>query len=346
VTRRLPALLALGALFGVRATAQTADSLARAQVLYDSLAIERAVPMLRAIISPSWSFDVSPTERATALEYLGAAFGLEDARDSAVAYFRAALQADPFADLDPRRFTPAQIAQFRRAQDLVFAVAARPVAPARLDPRVERAAFVVLTTHAATLDVSLRAPGGDVVTLLHGANAGPRDVTWDFLLASGALAPPGRYELAVRGESQVLTQADSARVYFDLAREGPGILDTLPSLAGGELLPVRYSARGLRADLARGLLVAGSALAVGGFVPNRALGGQRGPSLAIAGAALATAVLTVVARRHRPDLPANVMENVRRQAARASANAAIRQENAERLNHTVMVVAPATGTLP
>jgi hypothetical protein len=184
------------------------------------------------------------------------------------------------------------------------------------------------------------------VNLLHDSSAGPRDVTWDFLLADGTLAPPGRYELMVRGESRVRSEADSARVYFDLARQGPPILDTLPGIGGRDLLPVRYSSRLARADLATGAVLAAGGLAVGRLLPNGALGGEHRASTVMASAALLTAVVTVLVRRHHPELPGNVAENARRQAARVAGNMSIRQQNADRLNHSVMIVTPASGAIP
>lgn len=49
----------------------------------------------------------------------------------------------------------------------------------------------------------------------------------------------------------------------------------------------------------------------------------------MAGVALVTAVVTILVRRHHPELAANVAENARRRAERARANAATRQENAQ-----------------
>src|SRR2546422_3525394 len=144
----------------VRAQTETADLLRQAQELYERLEIERALPLLRQIVSPSWPHEITKEQRVQAYTYLGASLALTGVRDSALLYFRGAIERDPFTDLDARRFTPAQLALFRQARGLTFAVAARPVAAARGDPRTGRAAFPVVTTPAASLRVELRPAGG------------------------------------------------------------------------------------------------------------------------------------------------------------------------------------------
>src|ERR1041385_9272252 len=79
--------------------------------------------------------------------YLGACLALAGKRDSAVLYFRAAIERDPFTDLDPTQFTPAQLATFAEARRRTLAVAVRPVQPARVDPRTARVTFIVVATH-------------------------------------------------------------------------------------------------------------------------------------------------------------------------------------------------------
>src|SRR6058998_3337705 len=131
----------------VHAQTETADLLRQAQELYEQVEIERVMPLLRQIVSPGWTFEVTPDQRVLAYTYLGASLALLGARDSALLYFRGAIEREPFTDLDTRRFTPAQVTLFQQARGLTFAVAARPVAAARLDPRTERATFTVVTTH-------------------------------------------------------------------------------------------------------------------------------------------------------------------------------------------------------
>ncbi len=329
--RRLLLGLALVAAWPVTARAQTetADQLRQAQDLYERLEIERALPLLRQVVSRGWPHDVTQEQRVEAYTYLGAALALLGMRDSAIAYFRDAIERDPFTDLDAQRFTPAQLALFGQARRLTFAVSARPVAAARVDPRTERATLTVVSTHSASVRVELR----------------PADRR--SALPDGHLAPPGRYELAVVGRSQLLGRSDSARVYFTVAHETPPLEDSLPELAATQLLPERLQRSTGRSDLLKGLAVAAGALVVSRVAANGDLGG-RGPALAIAvgGTAGIAGVAAFLSARHEHDLSANIEENNRRRAARAATNASIAQRNAERIAQTVLVIQPAAGVGP
>jgi hypothetical protein len=332
----------------VCAQTETADLLRQAQALYEQLEIERAVPLLRQIVSPSWPHEITTEQRVQAYTYLGASLALTGVRDSALLYFRAAIERDPFTDLDAQRFTPAQLGLFQQARRLTFAVAARPIAAARIDPRTEHATFIVVTTHAASLRVELRPADGQPTTVLfHDVDDGLREVPWNGLLSGGHLAPPGRYALAVVGRSQLLSRSDSMRVYFTVAHATPPLEDTLPELAPAQLLPERLQLSAGRQDLLKGLAVAVAALAASSMAANGDLG-RRGRTLAIAvgGAAGIGGVTALLSARHERDLPANVEENHRRRAARAAANASIAHRNAETVARTVLVILPAAGVGP
>lgn len=327
---------------------ETADLLHQSQLLYEQLEIERALPLLRQIVSPSWPHSISTEQRVQAYTYLGASLALTGVRDSALLYFRDAIVQDPFTDLDAQRFTPAQVALFRQAQRLTFAVAARPVAPARIDPRTEHATFIVVTTHPGSLRVELRPADGQAASVLfHDVNDGLREVPWNGLLSDGHLAPPGRYTLAAVGRSQLFGRSDSMRVYFTVAHGTPPLEDTLPDLAPAQLLPERVTVSAGRADVLKSLAVAAGAVAASSVAANGDLG-RRGRPLAIVVSAAAgiggvTALRSV---RHERELPVNVVENRRRRAARAAANASIAQRNAEARAQTVLVILPAAGVGP
>jgi len=332
----------------VRAQTETADLLRQAQQLYERLEIERALPLLRQVVSPSWSHEVTKEQRVQVYTYLAASLALVGARDSALLYFHAAIERDPFTDLDAQRFTPAQLALFHQARRLAFGVAVRPVAAARIDPRTERVTFAVVTTHAASLRVELRPVDGQAGTLLfHGVNDGVREVPWDGLLPDGQLAAPGRYQLAVLGRSQLLDRSDSARVYFTLARETPPLEDSVPELRLADLLPERLQPSAGRHDLLKGLGIATGALALSSIAVNGDLPhGGRVLAIAVAGAGAFAGVTAFLSARQARDIPANIEENSRRRAARAAANAGVARRNAEKIAQTVLVIAPAAGTGP
>src|SRR2546422_10723476 len=78
----------------VRAQTETADLLRQAQELYERLEIERALPLLRQIVSPSWPHEITKEQRVQAYTYLGASLVLTGVRDSALLYFRGAIERD------------------------------------------------------------------------------------------------------------------------------------------------------------------------------------------------------------------------------------------------------------
>ena len=330
-------------------TDTTAAVLRRARSNYEALDLERALPLLRQVVSPQWSFAVTPAQRVEAFTYLAAALVLVGQRDSAVAYFAAALARDPFTDLDPQEFTPDQRAAFAAARPRVFAVAARPVAATRADVRTERIRFTVATTHRAAMQVLLRPLEEDrpAFAIFQGDNEGEREVTWDGLLPDGRLAAPGRYGLLVVGRSRLLARSDSTRVFFLVAHESAALEDTLPDFARGALLPERVGSRGATRELAKGLLVAGGALLVSSAIVNRELGGgERGGARFVAGLATLAGAASFLKLSRRHDVPENIQANLQREAARRAENQGIRQRNAERLAGAVLIISPAAGVGP
>ena len=331
----------------IRAQTQTADVLRQAQELYEKLEIERAVPLLRQIVSPGWTSEVTQDQRVQAYTYLGASLALLGARDSALLYFRGAIERDPFTDLDARRFTPAQLGLFQQARRLTFAVAARPVAAARVDPRTQRATFTIVTTHTASLRVRLQSVDRPTaVELYHGVNDGLREVPWDGLL-DGRLAPPGRYELAAVAQSELLRRSDSTRVYFTVSHDATPLEDTLADLRPSDLLPERQDARTGRSDMVKGLVITVGALAASSVAANGDLGhGGRFFAVVVGGTAGVAGVTAFLHARNQRPLPVNVVENARRRAARAAANAEIARRNSARLAGTALILSPAAGVGP
>jgi len=325
----------------------TAALLGQAREFYERLDLERVVPLLQRVVSPAWPFAVTPDQRVEAYKYLGAALALSARHDSAVAYFRQALERDPFLDLDPLQFTPGQIAVLAAARRSTFAVGARPVTAARVEPRAQRVTFMVATTHVAAVRVELRSGGAAAaLVLFRGVSDGVRELRWDGLLADGRLAPPGRYQLAVAARSELLARSDSARVYFDVGYDTAPLEDTLPELHGGQLLPERHSTAMARGDLLKGLGVAAGAVTISTALANRDLGRDATLSAMVAGTAGVAGVVAFLDHLRQRPIPENAATNVRRQAERRAANEAIRSRNAARLAQTILVVSPAPGVGP
>jgi len=334
-----------------RAPAQdtTAATLRRARDLYEQLELERALSLFREIVSPAWTFDVTAAQRVEANLYLGAALVLLGARDSGVTHFRAALERDPFADLDASRFTPAQLDAFQAARRAVFRIGVRPVVATRLDPRTDKMSFTVVATHSAAARLEIRASesgaAGIRFPLFVGEINGLREIEWDGVLANGQLAPSGRYAVVLIAQSRLRAGggADSASAYFDVQQEVAALEDTLPDLQPRELRPESYGTT--TGDLLKGLGVAAGALLLADVATNQELGRSRDMAAVVGVAGITVGVTSFLTHRGRAQ-PANVAANQQRRTERAAANASIRQRNAARLAQTILVIRAAAGSGP
>jgi hypothetical protein len=326
-----------------RAAAQgsTAESLEQATKLYEDLQVERALVLLRQVISPSSPFEVSREQRVQAYTYLGASLAILGMRDSSIAYFRAALERDPFTDLDPTRFTERERSAFGEARRRTLAVAARPLLPRRIDPRTDAIPMVIVSTHDAAVRAEVVAAGDTAgVAVFDRESEGVREISWNARLADGRIAPAGRYWLVVRArDSTGLT--DSSSVAFEIAHDLPTLEDTLPALSGSELLTERWPRSSAYRQLGKGVAFAVGGLAVSAL-GNRNLRGD-GRSLAggIAIAGIAGGVVGAIDRWRHPVNDAAVVENQRRRDALAARNAEITSRNVTRLALLRLVVIPS-----
>jgi len=82
--KRLALGLAVLAGLAAQARAQnsTAEVLREAHDSYERLDIERALPLLRQVVSPGWPFEVTAEQRVGAYTYLGACLTLVGKRRS------------------------------------------------------------------------------------------------------------------------------------------------------------------------------------------------------------------------------------------------------------------------
>ena len=197
-------------------------------------------------------------QRITAYLYLGATFVSLNQPDSAVVYYRAAVERDPFADLDPRTFTEAERQVFADARQRAFNVGVRPIEATEIDPRGETIVIEAVSTHDAELRIEVSHTRRQLrFPIFEGENDGLRQVPWSGALPDGALVPPGTYRLIVTGGSLLLRgRIDSASVLFDVRHQFEPLEDTLRSLAPDELLPVRRPSSTARNELLIGLGVA------------------------------------------------------------------------------------------
>src|SRR5262245_32592177 len=153
------ALAALLALAPATVSAQTtADLLAQGIKAYEAFNVEGARPIFAQIVSPSYINPVSLDQKVTAYKYLGASFAVLTQTDSAVRYFTAALDFDPFTDLDPVKFSPGELGPFGVAKTGLFKVGLRPVKEKVVNPRADSTfyQFIIVTTHRANVQVTLQ----------------------------------------------------------------------------------------------------------------------------------------------------------------------------------------------
>ena len=340
-------LVALATPALVQAQGNTDETLKKAVQLYEELQVERALVLLRQVISPSSPFVVSSAQRVEAYKYLGAAHAILGQSDSASVYFRAAIERDPFVDLDAQAFTTVERAAFAEARQRTFAVAVRPIVRTRIDPRTERMTFVLLSTHACLLHAELRDAKGAVTPIFESENEGVREIQWDGLLADGHVAPAGRYELVIRGQSHLTDNVDSARLFLDVALDRPPLEDTLPSLGAADLLPEHYPASASSIELAKGLGIAVTALAIPLAVGDNHIGtGARGLAGVMAVGGIAVGIGGFVWRRQHNEIAANIAENTRRKAERDAKNGDIERRNEQRIAVTALLITPAAGVGP
>jgi len=334
------------------AQSNTAEMLQRAIRLYEEVEIEQSLVILRQIISPQSPYVVSPEQRVEAYKYLGAALALQAGpakRDSAITFFRAALERDPFTDLDPRTFSPIQVQVFSTARARTFAVGLKPSATDTLDPRTERLRLRALTSHRGQLRLELRSGGVVRRVIYEGANEGLREIDWDALLADGRLVPPGRYEIVALGASHLITRPDtlrdSTRVFVELRHLHDPLADTLAVLGGADLLPEQHPASAAATDLLKGVAAAGGAILMQTVLSSGELGRSSTGSV-VAATGVGVGVIAFFARQRNRTIPVNIAENARRQTAREQRNTAIVAGNAEILRETRLIVLPAAGVGP
>lgn len=343
---RLWAFAALATALGAApAAAQrpASEQLDRAVILYEELQLERAVTLLREVLSPTQRA-VTSDERVRAMKYLGAAFALSGRRDSALAHFRGALERDPFLDLDASVFTARERQIFAEARQRTFVAGARVVIDTGFVPGQGRVRLQFTTTQQARLTAIVRrADDTDSLVSFQTTGVGAADASWDGLDRQGARLSAGRYVLDVTATSMRDAARHTVSVPLDVRYAHVPLEDTLPTLDGSALLPEQRPPSAAHSRLATGVLAASFAVAVPLTFGNGALDGGRAHSVTIAAATATGGVFGFVMLRRRATIPENVRENTRRRLERLRVNEEIAARNAARLAEARMIITPATG---
>jgi hypothetical protein len=329
----------------LHAQGSTEDNLKKAIDMYQAFNIEGARPILLNIISSNYLLSVSTDQRVRALKYLGASYAVLDKADSAKVFFTAALDFDPFTDLDPREFSAAELGAFSEAKTRIFKVAIRPIAPQRLDSNF---AFRLITTQRANLVVEIVKQSSDSAReiLYQSDNDGPRELHWSGITRNATRADSGLYEVRATARATASNSEIKDRQLFTIEHVFEPLEDTLPSIPQSDLLPEQYQPSAPWLDLAKGGALAVAAVALPLITLQKdasELPSYTAHAGAAAGLGLAAAVFSFSYRRSHRSIPANVRENARRQQQRTLFNSGVRARNRDRIARTIMLICPAAG---
>ena len=155
--RRLALIAFLATAPSVVAAQTTQDLLDKGIKAYVAFDVEQARPLFEQIISPSNINQVSPLQRVTAYKYLGASYAVLAKPDSAERFFIAALDFDPFTDLDPTLFAGSELNAFNIAKTKIFRAGMDPLKSRVVNPRADSTfyQFRIVTTHRASVTLEL-----------------------------------------------------------------------------------------------------------------------------------------------------------------------------------------------
>jgi hypothetical protein len=307
---------------------------------YQSLETGRARDVFLGILSPSWQFEVSRDQRVKAYKYLGAVLATEGQKDSAQIYFRAALERDPFTDLETSIFSQQERQAFAESKRNVFKVGAKPIVADTLDPKTGRLTITTITTHGASFSIQVVGDSEPAFPLFAGDNDGLKTVQWNGTNMRNLLVPPGQYEIVVKGQSSINRQQDSTKLYFDVQHLHDPLQDTLVALKETDFLPERHPENSARNALLLGFSVAGAALAIPSLGSGGSLGVSRTPALGISALSLATGLLAFVNRQSHPEIPENVAANQLMRTRRLQSNQRIVAANDAKLAATKLIITP------
>jgi hypothetical protein len=339
-----------------------AEQLKNAEEAYKKSNTERAKDLFATIIASRQQ--VTQEQRVTAYKYLGAYWSLQSspgAQDSAKSFFLAAIDFDPFTDLDRTIFAADELAAFARARAAAFKIGVQPVEPKALDPTStkpdsSRYTFRVVSTRPARMTATIvrlnDATNTQEQIASMGNSDGVREVVWNGLV-NNVRADTGIYEFrldAVDSRPGGAAATTTERQRFRIDHVHARLEDTLPAfrdvnLGGVDTLRSRYSSGRPYTDGAKGAFVA----ALAGGLPFIAFSGQRDnmsswKSHVIMGVGLGAVAgfgAGWYATSHRDDARA-VAENARRRNERAKFNAAVVARNRARIDKTILIIRPLT----
>lgn len=342
LVRVMVAIATLGALAGPLAAQRApGEVLSRGVILYEELQLERAVTLLREVMSPSNAAATMP-ERVQAMKYLGAAYALLGQRDSAITFFQRMLERDPFTDLDPAVFTSQERQLFAVARQRTFVVGVRILSDTGFVPGKGGVSLRFVTTQRARVQaVVRRAAESEPIAEFRWTAEGASESPWDGLDSKGARLLPGRYQLDVTATATTDSASDTVAMRFDVAYDHEALEDSA-DFDPRSLLPERRPPSVARSQLAVGLAVATFAIAMPSVIGHGELGGTRKHAVVMASVTASGGIATFLFLRRGSGLPANVLENARRREEHVRRNREIRERNAARLATARMIITAAS----
>ena len=352
------AFILLVSLLAIPAAARAQSSkqlLVKAESLYEASSIEAARSYFMQVAN--YKGVVTIDDRVEAYKFLGASYAVLSQKDSAKSYFIAALDNDPFTDLDLKKFGPDEQAAFSEAKKSLFRAGIAPILdPQVLDPQSAKAdsstyIFKFVTTHSArvTVDLIYKPNPATHEILYNGTNDGIREIAWRGLILTQR-ADTGIYELKVTATdalgSAATAQAtqETPSALFRIEHVFEPLEDTLPRLTATDTLVSRNGRLAPVWDFGKGAFVAALAVALPVLVLKRAdMPGwttHAGVGIAVGlGAGIGFAWLGA----SNPNNKTAVAENSRKIRQHDAFNLAVRQRNDARKAKTILILRPLTG---
>ena len=332
----------------VRAQGTTREQIDRAIALYNNFQVEAARPILIGIISPNYIQPVSPTERVDVLKYLGASYALLEKRDSAKAFFTAAVDFDPFTDLDVEQFSAAELSAFNEARGSIFKVGIAPITSRLILPQVDSTfySFRIITTRRGNMNVSiLSQPDSNRVReiLFQDSNDGLRQIRWNGVLRSGQFADTGIYMIRVAATRDGSTVPEFDQEFFRIEHHFEPLEDTLPDFKPTELLQERIAASAPYMDLLKGFVAAAASYGLASLTLNQDVKGWQTHAIGAGAAGLVAGAWSFLYRRTHRNIGPNLAENNRRRGSRTEINRAIMARNQAKLDARWIIITPLAG---
>ena len=339
-------LLVLGTPASLSAQGTTRERIDRAIAMFNNFQVEQARPILQEIISPSYLQQVLPAERVDVYKYLGASYALLGHADTAGTYFTAALDFDPFTDLDVNQFGPQELGAFADAKQRIFKVGVAPIRHKLIVPREDTSFynFRIITTNRGQLEVNIISQQDSTrrELLFSDLNDGLRLVRWNGVLRSGQFADTGIYLIRVTGQKDGGTPS-TAQQFFRIEHHFEPLEDSIPPFRPDQLLQDRIPASAPYWDLAKGVFAAAGAFGMGTLMMDQNVGQWQMQAISASAVGLLAGTWSFLYRRANRTISANAAENARRQAERARYNAAVEARNRAKLDARWIIITPLAG---